>query len=122
ALLLFGGALVGTGLTISLAQGIIHPYYTVALAPPLAALIGIGTMSLWSRRASWIGRGGLALALAVTTVWSYVLLNRTPDWFPALRVVVVVAGVAGVLALLALPLLRAAPKLAIGAVAVLGFG
>ena len=32
ALLLFGGALVGIGLTISLGQGIIHPYYTVALA------------------------------------------------------------------------------------------
>ena len=31
ALLLWGGALVGTGLTISLAQGIIHPYYTCLL-------------------------------------------------------------------------------------------
>ena len=122
ALLLWGGSLAGIGLTISLAQGIIHPYYTVALAPPLAGVIGIGTMSLWSRRASWVGRAGLAAALAVTTVWGYVLLNRTPDWFPALRVVVVVAGVAGVIALVALPVLRAMPRLAIGAVAALGFG
>ncbi len=32
ALLLWGGSLVCTGLVISLAQGIIHPYYPVALA------------------------------------------------------------------------------------------
>ncbi len=38
ALLLWGGSLVAIGLAISLAQGIIHPYYTVALAPPLGAL------------------------------------------------------------------------------------
>ena len=51
ALLLWGGSLVVTGLTISLAQGIIHPYYTVALAPPLGALVGIATIGLWERRA-----------------------------------------------------------------------
>ena len=50
ALLLWGGSLVCIGLTISLAQGIIHPYYTVALAPPLGALVGIATFGLWQRR------------------------------------------------------------------------
>ena len=50
ALLLWGGSLVCIGLVISLAQGIIHPYYAVALAPPLGALVGIGTMGLWQRR------------------------------------------------------------------------
>ena len=39
-LLLWGGSLVSAGLVISLAQGIIHPYYAVALAPPLGALVG----------------------------------------------------------------------------------
>ncbi|AEH08025.1 MULTISPECIES: ArnT family glycosyltransferase [Protofrankia] len=33
ALLLWGGWLVVTGVTLSLAKGIIHPYYTIALAP-----------------------------------------------------------------------------------------
>ncbi|HEY1828246.1 MAG TPA: glycosyltransferase family 39 protein, partial [Acidimicrobiales bacterium] len=51
ALLLWGGSLVGTGLVISLAQGIIHPYYTVALAPPMAGLVGVATFGLWQRRA-----------------------------------------------------------------------
>ena len=123
ALLLWGGALVGTGLVISLAQGIIHPYYTVALAPMLGGLVGIGTMALWQRRHSWVGRAGLAAALAATTVWGYVLLGRTPTWFPA------AAGArpggrhrrrgrpAG-----AAPAAISAPKLAVVAVAALGFG
>jgi 4-amino-4-deoxy-L-arabinose transferase-like glycosyltransferase len=122
ALLLWGGSLVSIGLVISLSQGIIHPYYTVALAPPLGALVGIGTMGLWQRRASWVGRIGLAAALAATVWWSYILLGRTSNWFPALRPFVVVVGALGVVAILALPLLRNIPKVAIVLVATLGFG
>ena len=122
ALLLWGGSLVSIGLVISLAQGIIHPYYTVALAPPLGALVGIATIGLWQRRATWVGRLGLAAGLAATVVWTYLLLGRTSDWFPALRPFVVVVGALGVVAILALPLLRDLPKLAVALVAVLGFG
>jgi 4-amino-4-deoxy-L-arabinose transferase-like glycosyltransferase len=122
ALLLFGGALVVTGLVISLGQGIIHPYYAVALAAPLAGLVGIGTMALWQRRSTWVGRGALAAALLATSVWGFVLLDRTPDWFPLLRVVALVAGILGAVAILALPLLRSAPKLAASLVVVLGLG
>jgi 4-amino-4-deoxy-L-arabinose transferase-like glycosyltransferase len=121
-LLLWGGSLVAIGLTISLAQGIIHPYYTVALAPPLGALVGIATMGLWERRATWAGRLGLAAGLGATVWWSAALLGRTSDWFPALRPLILAAGVLGVVAILALPLLHAVPKLAIGAVAALGLG
>ena len=120
ALLLWGGSLVAIGLTISLAQGIIHPYYTVAMAPPLGALVGIATMGLWERRERWTARLGLAAALAVTVWWSYELLGRTSDWFPALRPFVAVAGALGVVAILALPLLRSVPKLAVALVSVLG--
>ncbi len=122
ALLLWGGSLVSIGLVISLAQGIIHPYYTVALAPPLGALVGIATFGLWQRRGSWAGRIGLAAGLAATVIWSYVLLGRTSDWFPALRPFVAVVGTLGVVAILALPLLRSVPKLAVGLVAALGLG
>ena len=120
ALLLWGGSLVCTGLVISLAQGIIHPYYAVALAAPLGGLVGIATIGLWQRRDSWAGRIGLAAGLAATVVWSCVLLGRTADWFPALRLFVAVAGALGVVAILALPLLRSAPKLAVGLVGALG--
>ncbi len=122
ALLLFGGALVGTGLVISLGQGIIHPYYAVALAAPLGGLVGIGTMGLWQRRSTWAGRIGLAAALLATSIWGFALLDRTPDWFPFLRFVVLVGGILGAAAILALPLLRPVPKLAVGLVAILGLG
>ena len=35
ALLLWGGWLLVTGLVFSYMQGIIHPYYAIALAPPM---------------------------------------------------------------------------------------
>ncbi|HXY27105.1 MAG TPA: glycosyltransferase family 39 protein, partial [Acidimicrobiales bacterium] len=120
AVLLWGGSLVCTGLVISLAQGIIHPYYTVALAPPLGALVGITTMGLWRRRGSWAGRIGLAAGLGATVVWSYVLLGRTSDWFPALRPFVAVVGTLGIVAILLLPLLRSVPPVAVALVATLG--
>ena len=37
-----GGWLVVTAAVFSLGQGIIHPYYSVALAPAIGALVGIG--------------------------------------------------------------------------------
>ena len=38
----WGGWLLVTGLTFSFMAGIFHAYYTVALAPAIAALVGIG--------------------------------------------------------------------------------
>src|SRR6185369_13928015 len=60
ALLLWGGWLVVTGLTFSLGQGIIHPYYTVALGPAIGALVGIGAVVFWNRRSSMLARVVLA--------------------------------------------------------------
>jgi 4-amino-4-deoxy-L-arabinose transferase-like glycosyltransferase len=120
ALLLWGGSLVAIGLTISLGQGIIHPYYTVALGPPLAGLVGIGAVGLWQRRSRWAGRAALAGGLLATSVWGFVLLDRTPDWFPFLRFVVLVLGILGAAVILALPWLRSTPKLAAGLVVGVG--
>ncbi len=65
ALLLWGGWLLVTGLVFSYMSGIVHPYYTVALAPAVAALVAITGRALWQRRETWLGRGGLA-AMVVT--------------------------------------------------------
>jgi 4-amino-4-deoxy-L-arabinose transferase-like glycosyltransferase len=93
ALLLWGGWLIVSGLVFSYMKGIIHPYYTVALAPAIAALVGIGGAQLWRARSSISGRVGLAaLALAAGT-WSYILLGRTPSWHPELRYLLAVATV-----------------------------
>jgi 4-amino-4-deoxy-L-arabinose transferase-like glycosyltransferase len=95
----FGTWLVSMGLTISLSEGIIHGYYTVAIAPPLAALVGIGAVTLWRKRAETAARVGLALALAATVVWSVVLLHRAPHWHPGLATAVLVVGIAVVVLL-----------------------
>jgi len=92
--LLWGSWLVVTGLTFSLAAGIIHPYYSVALAPAVAALVGIGTVGLWRHRDRTAPRLVLAGALLVTVLWSSVLLDRTPGWHPSLRVAILVVGLA----------------------------
>lgn len=47
AFLVWGGWLLSTGLTFSYMSGIFHQYYTVALAPAVAALVGMGVDGLW---------------------------------------------------------------------------
>jgi 4-amino-4-deoxy-L-arabinose transferase-like glycosyltransferase len=93
AYLAWGGWLLVTGLTFSLATGIIHPYYTVALAPAIGALVGMGAHTMWVNRSSLVARIGLAAALVAAGFWSFELLNRTPTYHPALRVIVVVVTV-----------------------------
>ena len=92
ALMLWGGWLVVTGLVFSLSAGIIHTYYTVALAPAIAALVAIGATLAWRHRRRFEARALLALGVGTTAVWSIVLLGRTPSWEPWLTPVVAVAG------------------------------
>jgi len=88
SLLLWGGWTVVTAAVFSLAGGIFHEYYTVALAPGIAALVGVGGAELWRHEASWPGRVGLAVVTAGTAAWAFVLPDRTPDLVPWLRWVV----------------------------------
>ena len=106
AALLWGGWLLVTGGVFSFMAGIIHPYYTVALVPPIGALTGIGAVLLWRERDRSWARLTLAGATLVTAAWGYVLLDRTPGWLPWLRGLVVVTGA------LAAALVLAAPALA----------
>ena len=92
AALIWGGSLLVTGAVFSFMAGIIHPYYTVALAPAIGALVGIGAVEGWRRRDQWAGRILLSVMLAATALWSGVLLNRTPSWYPAVHVLVLVTG------------------------------
>jgi len=103
AALLWGGWVLVTGVVFSYMNGIIHPYYMVALAPGIAALVGIGAMALWQARLGLAGRIVTTLGIAVSAGWAYILLNRTPAWLPWLRWVVVVAGVAAAVLVLAGP-------------------
>ncbi len=101
ALVLWGGWLLVTGAAFSFGQGIIHPYYTVALAPAIGGLIGVGTATVWARRHDFRWRGVLAAAVGLTAVWAWELMGRSPTWLPELRGAVLVAGLAAALGLLA---------------------
>ena len=93
SLLLWGGWLLVTAAVFSFMDGTIHPYYTVALAPAVAALVGISVRELWRVRDRLWSRLVLAAMSAATGVWAFFLLDRTPDWLPALRWVVLVGSV-----------------------------
>jgi 4-amino-4-deoxy-L-arabinose transferase-like glycosyltransferase len=108
-----------TGAVFSFAAGIIHPYYTVALAPAVAALVGIGSVMLWQRREQLWVRIVLGATLALTGVWAYVLLNRSPNWLPALRILILVVCVAVGLAIAVVPRLRGRIAMAVAAVGVI---
>ncbi|MER7955721.1 glycosyltransferase family 39 protein [Streptomyces sp. NPDC096030] len=100
AFLVWGGSLLITLAVFSFMAGIFHEYYTVALAPYVAALVGMGAGVLWEERGRFPASAALAVTVAVTAVWGYVLLGRTPDWLPWLRWTVLVAGSAAALGLL----------------------
>ncbi|MFF1323520.1 ArnT family glycosyltransferase [Streptomyces chartreusis] len=96
ALLLWGGWTALHYLTFAMAEGTMHPYYTTALAPGIAALCGGGGVMLLrafrtDTRWAWV----LPAGLAVTAVWAVVLLRRASGWntwlWPAVAVVMALA-------------------------------
>lgn len=93
SLILWGGWFVVTGLIFSYMSGTIHPYYTVALAPAIAGLIGTGGYALWSKRQSTVGRVGLASMMLAAGICSWVLLQRNAEWLPALKWILLVGTV-----------------------------
>ena len=101
--LLWGGWLLVTGVVFSYMQGIIHPYYMVALAPAIGALVGVGAISLMQSGLSVLGRAVAAVGVLVTGIWAYELLERTPEWLPWLRWTVLLAGVLGAISIFAVP-------------------
>ncbi|APE17789.1 glycosyl transferase [Mycobacterium sp. WY10] len=93
ALLLWGGWLVVTVVVFSFMKGIMHPYYTIALAPAIGAVIGIGVRELWRGKDFVAPRIVLATMLVETGVWNFILLDRTPEWLPWLRWTVLVGAI-----------------------------
>ncbi len=102
ALLLWGGWLLVSAAVFSFSSGVIHTYYTVELAPAIAALVGIGAAVLWRRRSVGYARAAMGLMVAVTAGWAVAMLQRTPSWQSWLTPVVIVAAVAALGGLTAL--------------------
>lgn len=93
ALLLWGGWTVVTVLVFSFMKGIMHPYYTIALAPGIAGVVAISARELWRGKQFVSSRSALAMMSAATGVWGFVLLDRTPEWQPWLRWVLLVGSI-----------------------------
>ncbi|MFC7615816.1 ArnT family glycosyltransferase [Actinokineospora soli] len=103
ALIIWGGWLLVTGLVFAYMQGIVHSYYAVALAPAVAALVGIGAAAAWRGRNAPL----LATGVVVCAVQAWVLLDA--DWLPWLRPTIGILAVIAVLLIAA----RTAPTAAI---------
>ncbi len=105
ALLLWGGWLLVTGAVFSFGQGVIHTYYTVALAPAIAVLVAIGGALWWQHRTTLAARLLGAAVLAGSAAWACVLLGRTPSFNPWLTPLIATTGALAVAALLGAPML-----------------
>jgi 4-amino-4-deoxy-L-arabinose transferase-like glycosyltransferase len=101
AYLVWGGWLVVTILVFSFMAGIFHEYYTVALAPAIGAVVGMGAVEAWQRRSSAVGTIALAAATAAAATWSFILLSRTTAYGDWLRISVLAVGMAAALLILA---------------------
>jgi 4-amino-4-deoxy-L-arabinose transferase-like glycosyltransferase len=111
ALVLWGGWLVVTGLVFSYMNGIVHAYYTVALAPAIGALVGTGSVVLWRRRSDPVVAAVGSGALALTALQCHLLLT---DHSAPLAITVLVLGLLGAVGLfLAGRLPRAAPRVVV---------
>jgi 4-amino-4-deoxy-L-arabinose transferase-like glycosyltransferase len=120
--IVWGGWLLVTGLVFSFMRGIFHAYYNVALAPAIAALVGMGVATLWQRRAEPWATSALAVVLIVTAVWSSSLLGRSAEFASWLRPLIVVAGLGAAAFLIMRPRVGArvaTPVVAAGLVAAL---
>jgi 4-amino-4-deoxy-L-arabinose transferase-like glycosyltransferase len=99
SLILWGGWFVVTGLIFSYMSGTVHPYYTVALAPAIAGMIGTGAYALWLERERLWARLGLSAVVVSAGISAWVLLNRNPSWLPALKWIVLIATIAAAVGL-----------------------
>ncbi|WP_020125264.1 ArnT family glycosyltransferase [Streptomyces sp. 303MFCol5.2] len=121
ALMLWGGWFVLHYLTFALAEGTFHPYYVTAMAPGVAALTGAGGVMLYhafrngsaapevppAERSRSRGMGwALPAAVAASSVWAVVLLQRVSGSGTLYTVAEVVAGVAGAASVIGLLLAR----------------
>jgi 4-amino-4-deoxy-L-arabinose transferase-like glycosyltransferase len=111
-------ALVHAGI-FSYATGIFHAYYLLALAPALAALVGMGAVAAAeATRAGWGGRLAVVVAVVVAALGELKVLARTPDYLGWLRPLVIALAAVAVVALVLRPLRTVAVAAALAALVV----
>lgn len=99
-LTMFAGWLLVSALVFSYMSGTVHPYYTVAMAPAVAGLVGAGTAWAWRDRVGWDGRAALAAMITTSALWASMLLIRNafgPPWLAWMLAVVAILAALAVL-------------------------
>jgi 4-amino-4-deoxy-L-arabinose transferase-like glycosyltransferase len=107
ALIVLGGWFLAEAAVLSLSSGIVHPYYTSALGPGAAAMLGAGAVAsvrLSRRRdrpARLIALALLTLGVIATVIVQLLLLSRTDymHWFAVPLAVGAAIGLFGFLAI-----------------------
>ena len=97
--LMWGAWLVITWLVLSHMNGIVHEYYTVALMPAIAVVIGIGVAVVLSRRGH-LPRLLLAVAWALTGAWQFIISSEMSGIADPLRWSVLIVSILGALGLI----------------------
>jgi 4-amino-4-deoxy-L-arabinose transferase-like glycosyltransferase len=93
-LLVLGGWFAVEAVVLSLASGIVHPYYTSALAPGASAMVGAGALALVAllrRDARW---AALLAATVVASVATQIVLLDRSEYMQWMLPVLIVAGLA----------------------------
>ncbi|MBO0856804.1 MAG: glycosyltransferase family 39 protein, partial [Nocardia sp.] len=108
AAIVFAGWLVVDGLVLSFMNGTMHAYYTLAIAPAIAGVIGLAAHEMWRLRDRALGRFGSAALVLAAGVWGFVLLQRNSSWMPWLCWTILAVTVVAALGVIAtgLPALR----------------
>ena len=81
--ILWGGWLVTLFLAFSVGSSL-NPYYTAALSPPVAALLGMAATEAWSRRGEWTATAIAAATVLLTVLYAAWLIpahgTGRPGW------------------------------------------
>lgn len=80
AVVMWGGWLGIGWAVLSFSQGMVHPYYTVVLAPAIGAMAGVGGWRLWQLRDRREARWVLGTAVVCTSVWAFGVLDVQGPW------------------------------------------
>ena len=115
-LVMWGVWLVTFGVIYSVMSNIPHTAYMASLAPPLAALSGVGIVLFWRwyRAGSWAG-WLLPVAVAAELAWAYYLWSGFRAFLPWVLPVAIAAGVVAVVVMVAGRLSRRARGAVVGA-------
>ncbi|KIS26734.1 hypothetical protein TV39_15105 [Arthrobacter sp. SPG23] len=89
-ILLAGGWFLTYAVTFSFMNGVIHPYYLVTIAPPVAILVATGWQLVWPAR-KWLPfRIAMTLSVLATAVIAFGYLNNAGGIGPALGILALV--------------------------------